>query len=394
MKLLHTSDWHLGKRLHKLERLPEQERFLADLIDLVKSKNVDHLLVAGDVFDVAHPPHKALKLFYNFIAEFISSTQAKLWVIAGNHDSGTLLDAPQGLINPDRVRLVGVLHADQTQHWVKLPFEGTHIDLCLLPYFRTHELAQWRREGILSENFAAEVLKDFLTTPPSEQSAGRVLLAHHLFGISEAAGSEQALALSGLESIPLEWLKEFDYAALGHIHKPQTLKKEKPLVRYPGSPLPLRFSETAPKGVSLLEWSKDGSFSHSIVPLKIHRPLYSLQVTTESWEEALSALEKTELPAAIELLLHLPAPVPGLLEMIRARAEELKLELLSIIPVFSAGAKTSSEESWTSLLKLTPEELFTHFYLSKYPEEKTVPTELAQDMRSLWEEARRASPTA
>ncbi len=393
MKLLHTSDWHLGKRLHKLERLPEQERFLADLIGLIKAEKVDHLLVAGDIFDVPHPPHKALRLFYDFIAEFMSSTHAKLWIIAGNHDSGTLLDAPQGLINPERGRLVGTLQADQTEHWVKLPFEDTHLDLCLLPYFRTHELAQWKSEGVLSENFAAEVLKDFLTATPSEKSAGRILLAHHLFGLSEAAGSEQALALSGLESIPLEWLKEFDYAALGHIHKPQTLRKEKPLVRYPGSPLPLRFSETAPKGVSLLDWKKDGEFSHKVVPLIIHRPLYSLQVTPETWESTLFEIPKSELPPAIELILTLPAPVPGLLEMIRARAEELHLELLSIMPMFSANAKSSSEESWTALLKLTPEELFTHFYLSKYPEEKIVPQELAQDMRSLWEEARRASPS-
>lgn len=384
MRVLHTSDWHLGKRLYKLERLPEQSIFLQELLRLVKDHCVDHLLVAGDVFDVPQPPHRALKLFYDFISQLMRETTCELWVIGGNHDSGHLLDAPQGLIDPQRVHLFGSLRSDPREHWVRLPTATGHVSLCLLPYFRQHDLAPWKSGAELSE-----ILKNFFQH--DHQAQGRMLMAHHLFGISEAAGSEQALALSGLESIPLEWLESFDYVALGHIHKPQTLKKQKPLVRYCGSPLPMRFSETAPKGVELIDWSDQG-MTHTTLPLPVIRPLHAVSVTAADWEKTLTALPTALLPAALEITLKLPAPVPGLIESIRNWGEAQGLEILSVIPVFAQEEAGPAAGHWTQLLQLTPEKLFEAFYLSKFPTEEAVPRELTQDMKELWEEARHAPP--
>lgn len=384
MRILHTSDWHLGKRLYKLERLAEQSIFLDELLRLVKTQKVDHLLVAGDVFDVPQPPHKALKLFYDFISQLMRETHCELWVIGGNHDSGHLLDAPQGLIDSKRVHLFGTLRSDPSEHWVRLPMGQGHISLCLLPYFRQHDLSPWRSGADLTE-----ILRNFFQH--DDQGVGRMLMAHHLFGISEAAGSEQALALSGLESIPLEWLESFDYVALGHIHKPQTLKKHKPLVRYCGSPLPMRFSETAPKGVELIEWTDQG-MTHTTLPLSVIRPLHAVSVTPADWEKTLSALPKAQLPAALEITLKLQAPVPGLIESIRNWGEGQGLEILSVIPHFAQEDTGPAAGHWTQLLQLTPEKLFEAFYLSKFPKEEEVPRELTQDMKELWEEARHAPP--
>ncbi|MFP5458204.1 MAG: exonuclease SbcCD subunit D [Bacteriovoracia bacterium] len=384
MRILHTSDWHLGKRLYKLERLAEQSIFLDELLGLVKTQKVDHLLVAGDVFDVPQPPHKALKLFYDFISRLLRETNCELWVIGGNHDSGHLLDAPQGLIDSKRVHLFGTLRSDPSEHWVRLPMAQGYISLCLLPYFRQHDLSPWKSGADL-----AEILKNFFQQ--DDQGVGRMLMAHHLFGISEAAGSEQALALSGLESIPLEWLEGFDYVALGHIHKPQTLKKHKPLVRYCGSPLPMRFSETAPKGVELIEWTEQG-MTHTTLPLPVIRPLHAVSVSPEDWQKTLSALPKAQLPAALEITLKLQAPVPGLIESIRNWGEEQGLEILSVIPHFAQEETGPATGHWTQLLQLTPEKLFEAFYLSKFPKEEEVPRELTQDMKELWEEARHAPP--
>lgn len=395
LKLLHTSDWHLGKKLFKLERLPEQERFLAEILGIIKREGVHHLLVAGDIFDVPQPPHRALRVFYDFIATLTATTTCEMWVIGGNHDSGTLLDAPAGLIDEKRIHLFGGLRANSTDHWVKLPLPSGlgHVDLCLLPYFRHHELAPWKGDiDVTQPGWPEELVRRFLAATPSQTSAGRILMAHHLFGMFEAAGSEQALALSGLESIPLDWLSSFDYAALGHIHKPQTLRKQKPFVRYCGSPIAMRFSETAPKGVELLAWDENG-FTNKTLPLTTWRPLLSMNLTQENWKKSVEDIPPSELPAAIEIYLKLKAPVPGLVEEIRLDCEKRGLELLSVMPQFEIEDKKDAKENWTTLLKLTPEELFNSFYLSKFPEEAEVPTDLAQDMRQLWEEARRAPPS-
>jgi DNA repair protein SbcD/Mre11 len=394
MKLLHTSDWHLGKRLFGLDRISEQSEFLNWLIELIKLQKIDHLLVAGDIFDVPQPPHKALKLFYDFISTLMQETSAELWIIAGNHDSGTLLDAPASLIDSKRVHLFGSLKDEAHEHWVKFEKGSVQIDLCLLPYFRHHELARWNtQKDVRSENLSVEVLKDFLTSYPKTSDSKKILMAHHLFGLYEAAGSEQALALSGVETIPLDWLRGFDYVALGHIHKPQYLSHSKPVVCYSGSPIPMRFSETKKKNVILLEVSD--TLNHSPIEIPSFRDLHSIVVTPENWEEKLQEIINDKpLSPALELTLKLEAPITGLVESIRKKSDELNFNLLSFITEYHNDQRADQQDNWTELLKLNPEELFKAFYQHKYPNVEEIPVDLIEDMKHLWAEARHAPPSA
>lgn len=397
LKLLHTSDWHLGKKLMRLERLPEQELFLAWLLQTLTQESVDHLLIAGDIFDVPQPPHRGLRLFYDFLARVCSDTLAQVWVIGGNHDSGTLLEAPQALLDAGRVHIWGHPHEDPRRHWTRLPFPGGkhHLDLCALPYFRQHEINAWKKHFGLSEASAEQTLEAFLRQAPAAPSAGRIFMGHHLFGPFEAAGSEQALALSGLDSIPLDWLSQFDYAALGHIHKPQVLRKRSPLTWYCGSPIAMRFSETAPKRINLLSWQPDGTFSCQEKVVPVWRELVRLECSESDWQERLEELRpKGDLPAAVELELRLKAPVPGLTDTIRQAYLKRGIEFLNILPIFSAERAAEEEQDWTQLLKLGPLELFESFYLSKYPDEQALPSDLKQDLLQLLEEERHAPPPA
>lgn len=398
LKILHTSDWHLGKKLFRLDRLPEQIEFLNWLIEILNNQKINHLIIAGDIFDVPQPPHRALKVFYDFLAKIVSSTKAQAWIIGGNHDSGTLLEAPDALLDSGRIHVFGNLRDNPLEHWAKLTFPDAdkHLDLCLLPYFRHHELAPWKNswEVEMSEGWPERLIQCFLDTPPETKSVGKIFSGHHLFGMFEAAGSEQALALSGLESIPLDWLKAFDYAALGHIHKPQVLKKNKPLVWYCGSPIPMRFSESAPKQVNLLKWEESGSFNCEILNLPIWRELIRIKATEFNWEELLEgiSLNHTFAPA-VELELHLNSPVPGLTEIIREKFLKRGIEFLTLLPVFAQKEDEEPDRDWTELLKLGPLELFESFYLSKYPEETEIPTDLKDDVKRLMEEARHAPPS-
>ncbi len=400
LKLLHTSDWHLGKKLFKLDRLPEQELFLDWLLGRVREHGVHHLLVAGDVFDVPQPPHKALRLFYDFLSRLVTETDCQAWIIGGNHDSGALLEAPSALVDSGRVHLHGQLREDPAQQWVKLPFPGGggHLDLCLLPYFRHHELSPWRgrwESDLAREDWPEQLVRQFLAAPPAEKAAGRIFMGHHLFGLFEAAGSEQALALSGLESVPLDWLATFDYAALGHIHKPQRLREKNPMVWYSGSPLPLRFSETAPKQVNLLEWESSGVWRCSPLPLPAWRPLPRLKAQEGDWQAVLDGVSlEAPLAPAVELELMLDAPVPGLLEKIRAHADARGFAELLLLPSFRGDGAKEEAKDWTALLELDPLELFDSFYKAKYPAEAQVPADLREDVKALLEEVRHAPPPA
>ena len=144
----------------------------------------------------------------------------------------------------------------------------------------------------------------------------------------------------------------------------------------------MRFSETAPKGVEILEFSTE--FSHRTLPLSTYRPLSSLTLTPESWKKTLTELPQGQLPAAIEITLKLTSPIPGLIEEIRLWGEQNKLEILGVIPQFSQVEQKENQDHWTELLSLSPEKLFEAFYQHKFPDEKNVPTELLQDMKELW----------
>lgn len=387
MKFLHTSDWHLGKRLYKLERLDEQSYFLDWLIETLISEEIDHLLVAGDIFDVPQPPHRALKLFYDFIAQLMKKTKTELWIIGGNHDSASLLDAPTSLLDSKRIHLFGGLRDKPQEHWVKIPYQDSHVDLCLLPYFRQYELMKWS-ERISGENESENLIHQLITMPT--QGVARFFMGHHLFGISEAAGSEQAISLSGMDSIPLSWFHDFAYVALGHIHKPQILSKQSPAVIYSGSPIPMRFSETKAKSVIIGEWSGELLYQERLIPQR--RQLHSIPITASDWRKSISATKAQNL--TLELRLTLKAPVTGLMDEIRNFCAQENIELLNIITEFEHAEVEDQKDHWSALLDLTPEELFEQFYLHKYSQEKIVPKDLMDDIKNLWQEASDAPPLA
>src|SRR4051794_33304896 len=136
MRFLHTSDWHLGKRLFKLDRTPEHELFLDWLVSTLKSQKIDVLMIAGDIFDTPTPPHQSLEMFYNFLHRVSQETDAETLIIAGNHDSGLLLEAPSKILAPYRVKVWGKLSEDPSLHWYK---KG-NVEFCCIPFFRSYEL--------------------------------------------------------------------------------------------------------------------------------------------------------------------------------------------------------------------------------------------------------------
>ncbi len=380
MRILHTSDWHLGKRLFKLDRAPEHQQFLDWLINTLINKEIDLLLISGDIFDSPTPPHSALEMFYHFLHRVSVETKTETFIIAGNHDSGLLLEAPSKLLAPHRVKVWGKLSENVNDHWCEIKRGDETLEICALPFFRSYELLPH------GEGDALVALRKYLERP---RSSARLLMLHHLAGMFEAAGSEQVISLSGVDSIPVDVLRGFDYVALGHIHKPQKVSSNS---FYSGSPIPLRFSETLGKSVVLIDQKKD-VLTFETHPIPVFRALAILKVDESNWREKLSQLElASDLTPMVEVQMSLKAPVVGLIEEMKKVLEEKKYELLSYLPTY--GGVEKKDKRHEKLFELPPENLFQEFYAHKFPAAPTVPDELMKDFKELLEKSIHAPPRA
>jgi DNA repair protein SbcD/Mre11 len=372
MRILHTSDWHLGKRLFKLDRAPEHALFLDWLLQKITTEKIDVLLIAGDIFDTPTPPHQSLETFYNFLHRLSIQTTCETLMIAGNHDSGLLLEAPSKILAPHRVKVWGKLSTNCEDHWTKVG----NIDVCAIPFFRSFELLP------KGEGDALLALKTYLT---KEKNGPQLLMLHHLAGMYEAAGSEQVINLSGVDSIPSEILHAFDYVALGHIHKPQKIGAQS---FYSGSPIPLRFSETAQKSVVIIE-EKEGKLSSHIHPIPIFRNLFIVKTSELKYQEDLEKLRgTTQLTPMVEVQIQMTQPKTGLIDEIKTILESNGLELLSFQPVYQIGEK--KERRSEKLFELSPLELLSEFYAAKFPEAKELPEDLKSDFSALLDKVQHA----
>lgn len=327
--------------------------------------------MSGDVFDTPTPPHQSLELFYNFLHLLSKETKVQSYFIAGNHDSGQLIDAPSALLKKHRVKVWGKLSKSIADHWETITINDESIDLCAIPFFRSFELMN-QNEDIL------EALSNYLN---QETSNPRVLMLHHLAGMYEAGGSEQVISLTGIESIPTECFNTFKYVALGHIHKPQKIKDH---IYYCGSPFPMRFSEKDNKSVIIIDTKKDFEITKLEIPT--FRRIIQIKADEESLESKLEKLETNDgLKGAVEVEITLSSPRTGLIDQIKDQLEKKNYELLSFRPIFTSGEGKTKDKN--KIFELDTNELFREFYLTKYAEDE-VPEDVWSDFNQLLEKAR------
>jgi exonuclease SbcD len=267
IRLLHTSDWHLGLELGGHERLEEQKLFLAWLLDTCQAQRIDALLVCGDVYDTANPGVAAQRAFAEFLTGFHRRLPAaSLVAIAGNHDSASRLELPRPF-----GEALGSLHlrglVTDSVHDLLLPLpdaQGRALAWCLaVPFLRSGDLdCRIQGEETPQEAFqravAALYAKAAEGIPEAQRHLPVVGLGHLTLAGSARAGSERIL-IGGVESVPVAALSQAcDYVALGHIHRAQTVGSER--VRYCGSPYPIDFDEARhPHGVVLVELEAAGT---------------------------------------------------------------------------------------------------------------------------------------
>lgn len=395
-RILHTSDWHLGKKLFREQRSEEHEMFLTWLKELIIEERIDLLLIAGDIFDVPNPPHQALETFNYFLHE-LSELKVKVFLIGGNHDSAILLEAALPFYRDKSITVDGRLKENFSDHLHEFQIREEKFLIQSLPYFRNFEIFEWvkkyfpEKTDIENRGEAIEaVLKSFFDEAKA-YNMPRILTSHHLFGHFIEAGSEQSLSLSGLDSVSLKLLEnKYDYVALGHIHKPQMLRKENPIVYYSGSPIAMRFSEKEKKLVSIIDISA-GKLTHKTHEIPIFRKLVQINSPLSQWREDIDKLDlNSSLPAFVEVILKLEGPVSGLIDQVKDHIEKKGHKLLSYFPQYqNEHGQVQETLDRKKINDLNPSELFKLYYQEKFgaKDEKEIPQILLEEFKSLYHRA-------
>jgi exonuclease SbcD len=281
LRLLHTSDWHLGRQLHGVSLLPDQAHVLAQIVEIVRREDVEVVAIAGDVYDRAVPPAEAVSLLGETLRRLCVDLKRQVILIAGNHDSPERLGFAAELLGSAGLHIVGPL-GDEVYR-ASVASGGADFDLFGLPYAGPATVRQALGEEVSSHE---EAMAALLRRVEAQRVPGRptLLLAHCFVDGAEESDSERPLSIGGADRVPAELFKPYTYAALGHLHGPQHRGAEH--VRYSGSILKYSFSEAAQrKSVTLVDVDPGGALTISQRAL---RPLRDLRVLEGSLEELLA----------------------------------------------------------------------------------------------------------
>ncbi|MET7480471.1 exonuclease SbcCD subunit D [Streptomyces sp. NPDC005648] len=278
MRLLHTSDWHLGRAFHRVNMLGAQAGFIGHLVTTVRERGVDAVVVSGDVYDRAVPPLAAVELFDDALHR-LAALGVPTMMISGNHDSARRLGVGAGLIGRAGIHLRTEPAACGTP--VVLADEHGDVAFYGLPYLEPALVKdEFGVEKAGHETVLAAAMRrvraDLATRAPGTRS---VVLAHAFVTGGEASDSERDITVGGVAAVPSGVFDGVDYAALGHLHGCQTITDR---VRYSGSPLPYSFSEADHrKTMWLVDLDAGGAVTAERVDCPVPRALARIRGTLE-----------------------------------------------------------------------------------------------------------------
>ena len=267
MRFLHIADLHLGKQMNDVSLLPDQEYILDQMVSIAEKARADAVLIAGDVYQRSSPQAEAMALFDRFVSRLAEGGR-KVFIISGNHDSAQRISYFSSLIKSSGVYVTEAF--DGKPQIVPLRDREGEILIWMLPFLRPSQVKRFLpEEKIVSyQDAMAAVLRQ----TPVDKKKRNILLCHQFITGCETSDSEER-AVGGLDNIDAALLDDFDYVALGHIHKPQKVLRE--TLRYAGSPLKYSFSEANhKKSVAVVDLDEKGEVA---VRLEALHPLHDVR---------------------------------------------------------------------------------------------------------------------
>ncbi len=347
MRFIHTADWHLGRIFYEQYMTADQEYVLGQLLELVDDWQPDALILAGDIYDRAIPPADAVRLLDDVLGE-LAARRGPGIAISGNHDSTERIDFGSRLMRSGGVYLYGVARPDTAP--VILTDAAGPVYICPLAFadpatvritFDAPEV------GDYATLFAEQVKRVRAQVPTGARS---VAVAHGFVAGGTESESERPLSVGGTSQVPWTTFGEFNYTALGHLHRPQSVGAD--TVRYSGSLLKYSFSEsTDTKGIECVTLAADGSVSRETARL---RPRYDMRVIEGTFAEVMS----DAVPASEDYLLVRLHQPQGIVDGI-GRLRKKFPHVLGIEPLETAYIDTDWQPQ--DIRRADKEELFARF---------------------------------
>lgn len=343
MRFFHLSDLHLGIKLYEHDLLKDQKAILDEIVALTRQYQPDAVVFAGDIYDRSVPPVEAVALFDDFMTQLRAALpNGEIMLISGNHDSAQRLDVFRSELSDRGIHMIGnpPMQKGETIERVTLTDDFGAVNFYLLPFVRpgmVRLVAGTKENG---DNLSyPEAFSRLLALSPLNPNERNVLVSHQFFlpdggDVENIERAENEVKQVGnLDAIPASLIADFDYAALGHIHKPMKVGSE--TLRYCGTPMPYSLSEeNQQKGILMVEMGAKGDVQTTVLPLHPVHQVRKLRATREALLSGASedfvsicviGAEAAEMVGLRELLRE---RYPNLLELRREREETVELEAL------------------------------------------------------------------
>ena len=294
MKFFHLSDLHIGLKLMNRDLREEQMDILRQVTDLAREEQPDAVVIAGDIYDKAVPAAEAVEVFDSFITELKRAVpEAEMMLISGNHDSGLRLNCFREILDEQKVHMIGLPPRREEEYIEKVTLQdefGT-VNFYLLPFVKPSMVKQIVGVDENGNNLSYDATLHKLIAREEVNTAERNVLVSHQFylPVGENAESVERMdseirTVGNIDAVASDVLEAFDYAALGHIHKPMKVGSE--LYRYCGTPLACSVSEAGQKkGIVMVTMKEKGNISTEVLPLP---PLRQVRVIKGEFQEVLS----------------------------------------------------------------------------------------------------------
>lgn len=355
MRFMHLSDLHIGKRVNDFSMIEDQKYIFKEILKLIQEQNIEGIFIAGDVYDKAVPSAEAVDLFDDFLTE-LSEQNLPVFIISGNHDSPERLDFGNRIMGKHQIYIAGEYNGQVTHIILEDTFGP--INIYMMPFLKP---AYVNRKLSLETNTYDECVREALKVTLVNTQERNILLAHQFVtvgGNNPETSDSESKSLGGIDNVDVSAFDDFDYVALGHIHRPQKMGRD--TIRYCGSPLKYSFSEcNHHKSVTILDFKDKENLTIELVELKPQRDMIKIRCTLEELTKG-KTFEQAPRDSYVQITLTDEDEIIDAIGKVR--------EIYPNIMLLDFDNQRTKENLNRNLLtgddikEKTPEELFADFY--------------------------------
>ena len=372
MRIIHTSDWHLGQYFYTKSRAAEHQAFFQWLIEQIKIHQVDGLIVAGDIFDTGSPPSYARELYNRFVVD-LQATGCQLIILAGNHDSVATLNESKSLLSYLNTNVITSAHTNPEEQVIVLNNRQQQpaAIVCAIPFLRPRDIMtsqagestrqkQAHLQQAITEHYQA-CYQQALSLREQHNIAVPIIATGHLttVGVS-SSDAEREIYIGTLDAFPAQAFPPADYVALGHIHRAQTVAKTEH-IRYSGSPITLSFDElSSPKSVYLVEFDRRNLAAVTPLFVPTFQPMKLIKGSLSEIEQQLKPFADANHPQPVWLDIEVTSQsyLGDLQKQIELLTADLPVEVILLRRSKEQRQQMLQQHEKETLAELTVEDVF------------------------------------